>query len=89
MYCCMTGPGDLCRARVAWVQRVQPEVPTRRLGRGSHVHNCCTRKDLACNISQVGLGIRPCAPVENFRKSRRGAWRFRIEGAARGRYPLL
>jgi hypothetical protein len=43
-------------------------------------------KDLACNISQVGLGSRPCAPVENLRKTGSETWRFRIEGPARGRY---
>jgi hypothetical protein len=43
-------------------------------------------KDMACSASQVGLGIRPCAPVENFRKTGADTWRFRIDGPARGRH---
>jgi len=43
-------------------------------------------KTLACNISQVGLGVRPCAPVKEFRKTGANTWRFRIEGPARRDY---
>jgi hypothetical protein len=39
---------------------------------------------LACNISQVGLGGRPCAKVENFRKAGPNAWRFRFLAPAPG-----
>lgn len=34
-------------------------------------------RNIACNVSQVGLGARPCAAVEGFR-AEPGAWRFRI-----------
>jgi hypothetical protein len=41
--------------------------------------------ELACASSDVGLGTRPCAPVEEFRKAGAASWRIRFEGPERGR----